>query len=259
MNVNLNIEGQRVLVTGGTQGVGAAVVELFENSGANVIYTARNPRIKSGAAKFVAADLTTIEGCRVVAKAIEEHMGGVDIVAHVLGGSSSPGGGFTSLTEVEWKKEMNLNLYSAVRIDRELLPGMIEQGRGVVIHVTSIQRQLPLSESTTAYAAAKAALSTYSKSLSKEVSPKGIRVVRVSPGWVETEAAARLVERIAAEAGTDYEGGKNMIMKSLGGIPIGRPAKPYEVANLVGFLASPFADAISGTEYVIDGGTVPIA
>src|SRR5262245_40904890 len=80
----------------------------------------------------------------------------------------------------------------AVRLDRALLPSMLKQGSGVIIHVTSIQRELPLPESTTGYAAAKAALSTYSKSLPKEVTPKGIRVVRVSPGWVETEAAIAL-------------------------------------------------------------------
>ncbi len=99
---------------------------------------------------------------------------------------------------------------------------MIKQGTGVVIHVTSIQHKLPLPESTTAYAAAKAALSTYSKSLSKEVTPKGIRVVRVSPGWVETDAAVAMATRLAQTAGTDYEGGRQIIMNSLGGIPLGR-------------------------------------
>ena len=114
-------------------------------------------------------------------------------------------------------------------------------------------------EATTAYAAAKAALSTYSKSLSKEVSPKGVRVVRVSPGWVETEASVALAERLAKEAGTDYEGGKQMIMNALGGIPLGRPSKPAEVANLIAFLASPRAASITGSEFVIDGGTIPTA
>ena len=118
---------------------------------------------------------------------------------------------------------------------------------------------LPLPESTTAYAAAKAALSTYSKSLSKEVTRKGIRVLRVSPGWVETEAAVDLAKRLAEQAGTDYEGGKQIIMSGLGGIPLGRPAKPREVADLVAFLASPRAASIAGAEYVIDGGTVPTA
>ncbi|HEY0275514.1 MAG TPA: SDR family oxidoreductase [Paenirhodobacter sp.] len=132
-------------------------------------------------------------------------------------------------------------------------------GSGVVIHVTSIQRLLPLPEATTAYAAAKAALSIYSKSLSKEVSPKGVRVVRVAPGWIETEASVRLAERLATEAGTDIEGGKRMIMDSLGGIPIGRPSTPAEITNLIAFLASDRAASIPGTEYVIDGGTLPTA
>jgi len=134
---------------------------------------------------------------------------------------------------------------------------MVMQGSGVIIHVTSIQRVLPLPESTTAYAAAKAALSTYSKSLSKEVTPKGIRVVRVAPGWVETKAAVALAERLAVEAGTDYEGGKQIIMQRLGGIPVGRPATPTEVADLIAFLVSPRAGSIAGVEYVIDGGTIP--
>jgi NAD(P)-dependent dehydrogenase (short-subunit alcohol dehydrogenase family) len=129
----------------------------------------------------------------------------------------------------------------------------------VIIHVTSIQRQMPLPEATIAYAAAKAALSNYSKGLSKEVSPKGIRVVRVSPGWVETEAAAGLVGEIARQRSTDYEAARHVVMNSLGGIPLGRPARPKEVADLIVFLASPRASAITGAEYVIDGGTVPVA
>jgi len=152
-----------------------------------------------------------------------------------------------------------LNLMPAVRLDRALLPSMLAQHAGVIVHVTSIQHELPLPESTTAYAAAKAALSTYSKALSKEVSPKGVRVVRVSPGWVETEAAVALAERLANEAGTDYAGGQQIIMRSLGGIPLGRPATPREVADLIAFVASPRAGSITGTEYVIDGGTVPTA
>jgi NAD(P)-dependent dehydrogenase (short-subunit alcohol dehydrogenase family) len=134
---------------------------------------------------------------------------------------------------------------------------MIAQGAGVIVHVTSIQRELPLPDATLAYAAAKAALSNYSKGLSKEVGSKGIRVVRVSPGWVETEAAVGLVNRLAARMDTDYERARKSLMDSLGGIPIGRPARPSEVADLITFLASPRAASITGAEYVIDGGTVP--
>jgi NAD(P)-dependent dehydrogenase (short-subunit alcohol dehydrogenase family) len=88
---------------------------------------------------------------------------------------------------------------------------------------------------------------------------KGVRVVRVAPGWVETEASLRLVERIAKENGTDYAAAEKSLMSSLGGIPIGRPAKPQEVAELIGFLVSRRAASITGIEYVIDGGTLPIA
>src|SRR2546430_6842620 len=91
---------------------------------------------------------------------------------------------------------------AAVRLDRALLPSMIAQRSGVIIHLTSIQRLLPLPESTIAYAASKAALSTYSKALSKEVTPKGIRVIRVSPGWVETEAAGAQRTTPSAPAST---------------------------------------------------------
>ena len=253
----LNLAGMRTLVTAGTKGIGKAVVERFVELGATVLTTARTHAPDIDARHFVAADLSNEEGCASVARAVQERLGGIDAIVHVLGGSSAPAGGFAALGDDEWQKELDLNLFPAVRLDRALLPAMIAQGKGVVIHVTSIQNRLPLPESTTAYAAAKAALSAYSKSLSKEVTPKGIRVVRVSPGWVETEAAVAFAERLAAEAGTDYEGGKSIIMKSLGGIPLGRPAKPAEVADLIAFLASPLASAISGTEYLIDGGTVP--
>lgn len=255
----LILKGKRALITGGTQGAGAATVALFRDLGAEVMTTARTRPDDLPSEMFVAADLTSLQGSTTVAEAVRERMGGVDILVHMLGGSSAPGGGFAALGEVEWQAELNLNLLPAVRLDRALVPGMVAQGAGVVIHVTSIQHRLPLPEATTGYAAAKAALSVYSKSLSKEVSPKGVRVVRVAPGWIETEASIRLAERLAQEADTDLEGGKRMIMEALGGIPIGRPSTPSEIANLIAFLASERAATINGTEVIIDGGTVPTA
>ena len=255
----LMLEGKRVLVSGGTKGAGAATVALFRERGAQVLTAARSSPEGLDEKAFVAADLMTDEGCRLVAEAAGERLGGVDIVVHMLGGSAAPAGGFAALGEAEWRREFDLNLYPAVRLDRLLVPDMVRRGRGVVIHVTSIQRLLPLPEATTAYAAAKAALSTYSKSLSKEVSPKGVRVVRVAPGWIFTESSNHLAERLAQDAGTDLEGGKQIIMDSIGGIPIGRPTRPEEVANLIAFLASDRAATNTGTEIVIDGGTVPTA
>lgn len=254
----LTLQGKRALITGGTQGAGAATVALFRDLGARVLTTARKAADLPDDL-FVAADLTTLAGCDSVAAAVRDRMGGVDIIVHMLGGSSAPGGGFSALGEAEWEAELDLNLRPALRLDRALVPGMVAQGSGVVVHVTSIQALLPLPEATTAYASAKAALSVYSKSLSKEVAPHGVRVVRVAPGWIETEASVRLAERVAADAGTDLDGGRRIIMDSLGGIPLGRPSRPAEVASLIAFLASDRAASITGTEYVIDGGTVPTA
>ena len=258
MNFDLELADRRALVTGGTKGVGAAVVETLRDAGARVLVTARSAPVQTAeGVGFVAADLSTAEGVHAVMRSVLERFGGIDILVNVFGGSSAPGGGFAALDDAQWSKELNQNLMSAVRLDRALLPSMLAQRSGVVIHVTSIQRVMPLPDSTIAYAAAKAALSTYSKALSKEVTPKGIRVNRVSPGWIETEASVALAKRLAARAGTDYEGGKQIIMSGLGGIPLGRPARPKEVAELIAFLVSPRAASITGAEYVIDGGTVP--
>ena len=132
---------------------------------------------------------------------------------------------------------------------------MLKQGSGVIIHMSSIQRRLPLFEATLAYAAAKAALTTYSKGLSNEVGPKGNNTI--APGFIETSAAQALIERLSKQAGTDTETARQALMKSLDGIPIGRPGRPEEVAELVAFLISDRALSINGSEYVIDGGTVP--
>jgi NAD(P)-dependent dehydrogenase (short-subunit alcohol dehydrogenase family) len=206
--------------------------------------------------EFVRADLTTAEGGETLAKAALERLGGVDILAHVVGGSASPAGGFLALTDDHWLAELNLNLLASVRLDRLLAPQMIERGAGAIVHVTSIQSVLPLPESTTGYAAAKAALRTYSKSISKELGPKGVRVNAVSPGWIKTEASVDFLNRVQAANGGTIEDARQAVLNALGGIPIGRAAEPYEVADLIAYLASDRAAAIHGAQFVIDGGTV---
>jgi NAD(P)-dependent dehydrogenase (short-subunit alcohol dehydrogenase family) len=256
----LELEGKRALVTGGTRGIGRAVAEKLKSAGATVLVAARGaPEPEGTRNRFIAADLGTEDGCLRVASAVAEQLGGIDIVVHVAGGSGAPAGGFGVLTDRHWSEALDLNLLSAVRLDRQLVPSMLAQESGVVVHVTSIQRQMPLPDSTTAYAAAKAALSNYSKSLSKEVSGRGVRVVRVSPGWVETEASVRFVANLARDRGVSEAAAKDGVMQALGGIPLGRPARPQEVAELVAFLVSTRAASITGTEYVIDGGTIPTA
>ena len=251
--------GQRVLVTGGTKGAGRAIVRRFAEAGATVVTAARTAGAEaSQAALFVEADLMTAAGVAALAQTVLREMGGLDILIHSVGGSGAPGGGFAALTDEMWDDALAINLRAAVRLDRALLPQMIARGRGAVVHVTSIQRRLPLFESTIAYAAAKAALSSYSKALSKELGPKGIRVNSVAPGWIRTDASEAMVQRLAQSAGSDAAAARQSIMDALGGIPIGRPAEPEEVAELIAFIASERAASMHGAEFTIDGGTVPV-
>lgn len=248
--------GKRVLVSGGTKGLGRATVDRFLAGGARVITAARAIKERIEGVEYVQADLTTAEGGKTLAEAAIERLGGIDILAHVVGGSASPAGGFVALTDEQWFAELNLNLLAAVRLDRLLIPQMIERGNGVVVHVTSIQSVLPLPESTTGYAAAKAALRTYSKSLSKELGPKGVRVNSVSPGWIMTEAVGDFLEMLQAANGGTIDDARQSVLDALGGIAIGRGAEPDEVADLIAYLASDRAAAIHGAEFVIDGGTI---
>ena len=249
---------RRYIVTGGTQGIGEAVVHQLRSQGHRVFTTARRtPAELEHAEDFVAADLSTEAGVAGLAAAFQERLGTPDGIIHVVGGSNAASGGFAAATEQVWANELSINLLAAVRLDRLLVPSMLEQRQGVIVHVTSIQRTLPLYDATLAYAAAKAALTTYSKGLSKELEPSGIRVVSVAPGFVKTAAAERLIERMADDFDGDKEKALSQLMASLGGIPLGRPAEPQEVAALIGFLLSDAAGAVTGAEYVIDGGTVP--
>lgn len=248
--------GKRVLVSGGTKGLGRATVERFLAGGAQVITAARVIKDTIEGVEYVQADLTKSEGGEALAKVALKQLGGIDILAHVVGGSASPAGGFVALTDEHWLAELNLNLLATVRLDRLLIPQMLKRGQGVVVHVTSIQSVLPLPDSTTGYAAAKAALRTYSKSISKELGPKGVRVNAVSPGWIMTEATGDFLGMLQAANGGTIEDARRSVLDALGGISIGRGAEPEEVADLIAYLAADRAAAIHGAEFVIDGGTI---
>jgi len=258
LNFNDELKGKIALVTGGTKGAGKAIARRLLIAGATVIITARNPpEEENNNLHFISADLATTQGTQKVVEEVLQKFGKLDILVNNLGGSETKGGGFTVLSDEHWLQSLQTNLLSPVRLDRGFLPQMIERKTGVIIHIASIQARLPLYDSTLPYAAAKAGLLNYSKSLSNEVSPKGVRILTVSPGWIMTTASERMMERIAESSKSTIQQATESVMNALGGIPFGRPAKPEEVAELVGFLVSPRANYLTGTEYVIDGGTIP--
>ncbi|AIY19929.2 SDR family oxidoreductase [Pimelobacter simplex] len=251
------LDGRRALVTGGSKGAGRAVVDRLRAMGADVWTTARTmPEDYERPDRFIEADTSTVAGTQAVAARIAEQ-GVLDILVHVVGGSSTPAGGYAVVTDEQWLAELSLNLLGAVRLDRALLPAMIESGGAVVLHVGSIQRIMPLHDATLPYASAKAALRTYSKGLANELAPRGVRVNTVSPGGIRTEGYERFVDSIASDNGMTREEARQSIFDSLGGVPLGRFASTEEIADLVCFLVSDRASAIVGAEYVIDGGTVP--
>ncbi|WP_341899941.1 SDR family oxidoreductase [Fluviicola taffensis] len=257
-NFDNELSGKIALVTGGTKGAGKAITERLLKAGATVIITARNqPEKANEKLHFISADLSKPEGTQKVTAEILSTYQKLDILVNNLGGSETPSGGFAVLTDEDWESGIQTNLLAPIRLDRGFLPQMLEQKSGVIIHIASIQGKLPLYDSTLPYAAAKAGLINYSKSLSNEVSPKGIRVLTVSPGWIKTTAAIAMMERIAESSSITVEQATEGVMDALGGIPFGRPAQPEEVAELVGFLVSPRANYLTGTEFVIDGGTIP--
>jgi NAD(P)-dependent dehydrogenase (short-subunit alcohol dehydrogenase family) len=134
--------GKRVLVTGGTKGAGKAIADPFLQGGATVAITARSAPAENTPAHFIKADVSTTDGTSAVIREMLGKLKGVDIVVHNVGGSSAPSGGFITVTDELWQQAINENLFPAVRLDRGLLPSMIERSSGVIIHISSIQRTM---------------------------------------------------------------------------------------------------------------------
>jgi NAD(P)-dependent dehydrogenase (short-subunit alcohol dehydrogenase family) len=248
-------QGKRALVTGGTRGIGRGIADRLLAGGAAVAVAARRIPADTGGLVVIEADVSTTDGVAALAEQTLDRLGGIDYVVHNVGGSTQSEGGSTTLSDDDWQYAFDSNLFTAVRLDRELVPTLLEQGSGAIVHITSIQRRTPLPASLP-YAAAKAALANYSKALANELSPSGIRVNAVAPGYIETEAAHRMAEETAKHDGTDIDTAREKIMASIGGIPLGHPGRPQDIGELVAFLLSDRAAYLVGAEYVADGGSI---
>ena len=255
----LVLEGKIALVTGGTKGIGKAIAQRLRTSGATVVVTARRkPEETDEGVHFIAADLSDVVAVDQLVTSVKEQFGGLDILINNLGANTAPAGGFSALSDKDWDNVLQVNLLAAVRLDRAFLPGMIEVGGGVIIHVSSTSGMFPLWDTTMAYSAAKAALNAYSKSLATEVAPKGVRVVTVSPGLNKTGAMSNFLEGLATSAGISTEEMTQNLLQRVGGVPLGRMADPAETAEVVNFLVSPAASYLTGTNVAVDGGNFPV-
>jgi NAD(P)-dependent dehydrogenase (short-subunit alcohol dehydrogenase family) len=249
------LAGRTALITGGTRGIGKGIADRLRAGGARVMVAARSLPPGQSPDDVIVADVSTSNGVSELAERAHHQLGGIDIVVHNVGGSAQASGGAVTLTDEDWQSAFDQNLFAAVRLDRAVIPGMVERGKGSIIHITSIQRRSPLP-TTLPYAAAKAALANYSKALSNELAPRGIRVNAVAPGFIETESAHQMVVDIAQLGDVSLDEARAQIITSIGGIPMGTPGTPADVGELVAFLVSDRAAYITGSEYVVDGGSV---
>ncbi|MFF5103314.1 SDR family oxidoreductase [Streptomyces sp. NPDC000134] len=249
MNTN-ELKGKRALVTGGTRGIGAAVVRHLLDAGAEVLTTARSAASPApeGAA-FVAADVRTPAGARTIAAAARERLGGVDILVHNAGGAR-PHEGAHAIPDEEWQEALDLNYLASVRLDALLVPGMRERGAGSVVHVSSAAVLTPMGQFLH-YTAAKAALENYSRGLALELAPAGIRVNTVTPGRVATPGGEATREQWAGLNARPGPANPDDVP------PLGRDGRPDDIAHAVLYLVSDRAGWLTGSNLVVDGGEFP--
>jgi NAD(P)-dependent dehydrogenase (short-subunit alcohol dehydrogenase family) len=243
------------LVTGGSRGLGAAIAARLAAGGADVVVASRTaPSDPVPGIRWIQAELGTAEGVAALVGRLRDDRIEVDLLIDNAGAASSA----TDTLETPdsaWSRDLELNLLAAVRLDREVVAGMIARGHGVVVHISSIASHFPQPQQSS-YSASKAAMNSYSRSLAAEVGPQGVRVVNVLPGFIATEGAVAHHTAMAAERGIPLEQVQRELALALK-VPMARPGAADDAAELVAFLASDRAKWITGSEFRVDGGIIP--
>lgn len=259
--MRLDLAGKTAVVTGASRGIGLAVAQALVREGVNVTAGALNASAElsaladGGGLKVVLDDLTTTAGCQALVDAAVDEFGGVDLLVNNVGGVRPRTAGFVEVTDADWLWALDVNLLSAVRATRAAVPHLLERAPAAITTVCSVNATLP-DPGVIDYSAAKAALRSFSKSLSKELGPAGVRVNTVSPGPVETAlwlGAGGVAETIGRARGLDPAAVRQA---AVAGTPTGRFTRPTEVAQLVLFLSSAAAGNVTGADVLIDGGLV---
>jgi NAD(P)-dependent dehydrogenase (short-subunit alcohol dehydrogenase family) len=258
--MDLGLIGRRALVTGASRGIGLAVVRGLVAEGATVVAGARTrgdelaALVEGGQVEAVQVDLASPDGpAELVAAA--RHGGPIDILVNNAGGVTPRLDGFAAVTDADWEATWTLTLMAAVRTTRAVIGDMVAAGRGTIVTTSSVNAFLP-DPAVIDYSAAKAALTNFSKALSKEVGPAGVRVNTVSPGPVST--ALWLGDGGVADTIAGTVGGEpgDVARQAVAGTATGRFTTPEEVADLVVMLCGERARNVTGADFVIDGGLI---
>ncbi len=259
--MDLHLSGKVAVVTGASKGIGLAVTRALADEGVRVVAGARGitdelTQLATAAqVRPVSVDLSAPDGpARLIDEAVSA-FSGLDILVNNVGAVRPRLGGFLSVTDEDWTWGLNINFLTAVRTTRVALPHLLDRGAGAIVTISSVNAFLP-DPSIFDYCAAKAALTNFSKALSKEVGPRGIRVNTVSPGPVATPLWLG-ADGVAATIAQASGGEPDAVAKQVAaGAVTCRFTRPEEVADLVLLLASDRAGNVTGADFVIDGGLI---
>jgi 3-oxoacyl-[acyl-carrier protein] reductase len=260
-----DLAGKVAVVTGASKGIGRAIARELAAGGARVVLNARGrealeavaAELRAGGAEVevVAADVSRPDGAAGIVDAVRTRFGRIDVLVNNAGkGSPKP---ILEQTDADWHASLELNLLSAVRLSLAVVPMMRAHGGGRIVNISSRVGRQP-DPYFAPYAAAKAALINFSKSLANAFAKDGILVNCVVPGLIRTEAVEEAAAKSAAATGKSVD---EVFAATLAKrpIPVGRMGEPEDVAGLVAFLVGPRASWITGSTFTVDGGIVPTA